>query len=224
MMTALSFTIRSTPSRRLSGALAAAAIAISLAGCSSLPSLPTPFKKAEVVPTPTGPTKVNTAKIPGNDSIPVLVDDHPITRYDITQRSMLMKIANAGGDEKAAREELIDEVLELQEAGKFNIVVPPAQVEAAYASIAQSLMLSSSGLTQALAGEGIDANTLKRRLLAQITWQQLVGKRAQETGQIKETDVTTALLAKGDPSALKSKEYTLQQIVFVVPSGSASAA
>jgi peptidyl-prolyl cis-trans isomerase SurA len=85
-------------------------------------------------------------------------------------------------------------------------------------------MLSPSGLTQALAGEGIDANTLKRRLLAQITWQQLVARRAQDTGQIKEADVTNALLAKGDPSVLKEKEYTLQQIVFVVPNGSPAAA
>ena len=35
--------------------------------------------------------------------------------------------------------------------------------------------------------------------------------------------MTTALLAKGDPQSLKTKEFTLQQIVFVVPSGSAAA-
>jgi peptidyl-prolyl cis-trans isomerase SurA len=203
--------------------LLACALAVAVAGCSSLPTLPNPFQKAEVVPTPTGPTKVDTGKNPGT-SIPVVVNDHPVTSYDIAQRTMLMKIANAGGDEKVAREELIDEVLELEEAGKFNIIVPPEQVEAAFAGIAQSLMLTSSGLTQALAGESIDANTLKRRLLAQITWQQLVAKRAQDTGQIKESDVTTALLAKGDPNALKTKEYTLQQIVFVVPSGSSPGA
>jgi peptidyl-prolyl cis-trans isomerase SurA len=201
--------------------LAAAAIALALAGCSEIAN---PFKRAEAVPAPTGPTKVDAGKIPGNESIPVVVNDHPITSYDISQRTKLMKLASAGSDEKAAREELVDEILELEEAGKFGIIIPPEQVEAAYASIAQNLKLTSSTLTQALSGEGIDSNTLKRRLLAQITWQQLVAKRAQETGQIKESDVTTALLAKGDPSALKSKEYTLQQIVFVVPSGSASAA
>ena len=48
--------------------------------------------------------------------------------------------------------------------------------------------------------------------------------RAQTSGDVKESDVTTALLAKGDPNALTTKEYTLQQIIFVVPSGSGAAA
>jgi peptidyl-prolyl cis-trans isomerase SurA len=209
---------RSSQPMRLVGALV---VAFALAGCSEISN---PFKKAEVVTPPTGPTKVDVGKIPGNESIPVVVDDHPITSYDITQRAKLMKLANSGSDEKAAREELVDEILELEEAARFGIVVPPDQVDSAYSSVAQNLKLTSATLTQALAGEGIDANTLKRRLLAQITWQQLVAKRAQETGQIKESDVTTALLAKGDPKDLTTKEYTLQQIVFVVPSGSPTSA
>jgi peptidyl-prolyl cis-trans isomerase SurA len=209
------------PRWRRASLLGVAAIALVLAGCSEIAN---PFKRAEAVPAPTGPTKVDVGKIPGNESIPVVVNDHPITSYDISQRTKLMKLANPGSDEKAAREELVDEILELEEAGKFGIIIPPEQVEAAYSSIAQNLKLTSSTLTQALSGEGIDATTLKRRLLAQITWQQLVVKRAQETGQIKESDVTTALLAKGDPGTLKSKEYTLQQIVFVVPNGSPPAA
>jgi peptidyl-prolyl cis-trans isomerase SurA len=196
-------------------------LAVAVAGCSEISN---PFKKAEVVTPPTGPTKVDVGKIPGNESIPVVVNDHPITSYDISQRAKLMKLANSGSDEKAAREELVDEILELEEAAKFGIVVPPDQVNGAYATIAQNLKLTSDTLTQALNGEGIDANTLKRRLLAQITWQQLVAKRAQETGQIKESEVTTALLAKGDPSEIKTKEYTLQQIVFVVPNGSPASA
>jgi peptidyl-prolyl cis-trans isomerase SurA len=82
--------------------------------------------------------------------------------------------------------------------------------------------MTPTQLTQALGGEGIDAATLKRRLEAQITWQQLVAARAQATGQVKASDVTEALLAKGDPTALTLKEYVLQQIVFVVPSGSSA--
>src|SRR6266550_852351 len=134
---------------------AAIALALALAGCSEISN---PFKRAEVVPTPTGPTKVDVGKIPGDSSIPVVVNDHPITNYDISQRAKLMKLANSGSaDEKTAREELVDELLELEEAAKFGIIVPPPQVEAAYASIAQNLKLTSTTLTQALSGEGIDA-------------------------------------------------------------------
>src|SRR6185436_11222594 len=97
------------------------------------------------------------------------------------------------------REDLIDEVLELGEGERVGLKVPEAQIESAYASIAQNLKLSPADLTKALAGEGIEPATLKRRLAAQITWQQLVAARARSSAQIRESEVTTALLAKGDP-------------------------
>jgi peptidyl-prolyl cis-trans isomerase SurA len=196
-------------------------LAAALGGCSDIPN---PFKPAVVVPAATGPTTVQTGKIGGGDSIPVVVDDRPITHYDIDQRVRLMQISGAPGGEKQATSDLVDETLEMEEASKAGVSIPAAQVDAAYASVASNLKLSSAGLTQALSGEGIDGNTLKRRLLAQITWQQLVVTRAQTTNQVKESDVTNALLAKGDPQSLTTKEYTLQQIVFVVPSGSPSSA
>jgi peptidyl-prolyl cis-trans isomerase SurA len=216
--------ITMTSLRRFSPAVlvAVTAIAAALAGCSSL-ELPNPFKPPAEKVTPTGPTTVNAGKIPGNNSIPVVVNDRPITRFDITQRAHLMQISGAKGDEKAAMEDLIEESLELEEAARVGLKVAQGQVDAAYASIAQNLKLSATDLTNALAGEGIEAATLKRRLLAQITWQQLVSARARESGQIKESEVTNALLAKGNPQTLKTKEYTLQQIVFVVASGSPAA-
>jgi peptidyl-prolyl cis-trans isomerase SurA len=206
----------------LAGAIAGGLL---LAGCSALDNISSlnPFKEKPTLIEPTGPTKVNAGKIPGNDSIPIVVNDRPITSFDIAQRMRLMRISGAKADEKDAREDLIDEVLELEEGARVGLVVPEEQVEAAYASIAQNLKLSAADLTKALGGEGIEPSTLKRRLAAQITWQQLVAARARSSSQIKESEVTTALLAKGDPTSLKTKEYTLQQIVFVVPSGSAAA-
>ncbi len=203
--------------------VAVTVLAVGLGACSALDNIPNPFKKEEPLVTATGPTKVQVGKIPGSESIPVIVNDHPVTRYDITQRQKLMSISGANGSEKAATEDLVDEILQLEEARRIGIDIPRDQVEAAYASIGANLKLSPEDLTKALNGEGIDPNTLKRRLLAQITWQQLVAGRARQGGQIKETDVTSALLAKGDPQSLKTKEYTLQQIVFVVPNGSSAA-
>jgi peptidyl-prolyl cis-trans isomerase SurA len=210
--------------KTLSPVLAAVILTGALGACSSLDAL-NPFKPKTTltIENPTGPTKVEVGKIPGNDSIPVVVNDRPVTRYDISQRMKLMQISGAQGTEKAATEDLIDEILMLDEAQRVGLNVPNEQVEAAYASIGQNLKLTPAGLSQALSGEGIEPNTLKRRLQAQIIWQQLVAAKARTTGQIKEADITSALLAKGDPSSLKTKEYTLQQIVFVVPTGSQAA-
>ncbi len=201
-----------------------AVAASTLAACSSI-SLPNPFDRSAAVatpPPPDEPVKVDTGRVPGTSSIAVLVNDQPITRYDVTQRARLMAIAGGKGGEKAATDELIDETLEMYEAGKRGVRVPDSTVDGAYASIASNLKLTPSQLTQALAQQGVDSSTLKKRLRAQVTWQQLVRARAQATTQVNSTDVAEALLAKGDPEELKLKEYTLQQIIFVVPSGSSS--
>jgi peptidyl-prolyl cis-trans isomerase SurA len=208
---------------RLCARIAAAALMASVvAACSSLPN---PFDRnanAEVTIPPPEEQKVDAGKIGGSNAIPVLVNDVPITRYDITQRTRLMAIAGVKGGEKAATDELINEALQMGEAQRRGLRVSAERINDAYAGIAGGLKMTPTQLTQALGGEGIDAATLKRRLEAQISWQQLVAARAQATGQVKASDVTEALLAKGDPTALTLKEYVLQQIVFVVPSGSSA--
>src|ERR1700730_1692331 len=79
--------------------LGAVMLAATLGGCHNSSN---PFKPTVVVPTPTGPTTVQTGKIGGSDAIPVVVDDHPITHYDIDQRVRLMQISGAPGGEKQA--------------------------------------------------------------------------------------------------------------------------
>lgn len=213
--------------RRLSRAAAIGGVILAVTGltaCSAVTDLFNRSAKTALVTEPSGEdaSKVQVSHLPGNSSIPVLVNDQPITRYDITQRAALMRIGGVKGGEKAATDELIDETLKMYEAAKRDVRVSDRQVDAAYATIAQNLKMNPDQLTKALAGEGIDDNSLKKRLRAQLTWQRLVLQRAQATTQVKTADVTQALLAKGDPEAMTATEYVLQQIVFVVPSGSPS--
>jgi peptidyl-prolyl cis-trans isomerase SurA len=157
-------------------------------------------------------------------TIKLLVNDSPITTYDISQRARLMTLAGEKGGEKAATEQLIDEIVELQDAKRRGLVVPQAQIDAAFASIATNLKLSTKQLTAALASRGIDAGSLKSRLKAQIAWQQLVKARIQRDAAVKPSDVTAALFAEsGSPDKITSTEFTLQQILFVVPKGSSTA-
>jgi peptidyl-prolyl cis-trans isomerase SurA len=156
----------------------------------------------------------------GKSSIAVLVNEDPITHYDIQQRVKLMRLGGAKPTEKIAIDELIDETLMLYEGRKRSIAVSQGQVDDAFASIGENMKLSPAQLTQALAQQGIDAGSLKRRLRSQITWQYLVQRRTQQTAKVTSKDVMDALLAKGDPSQLKITEFTLQQIVFVVPKDS----
>lgn len=156
-------------------------------------------------------------------SIKVKVDDQPITSYDIEQRARLLRISGAGGGTKAATEELIDETLKFIEAAKRSFSVSERRVDQAIAAISQGMGITPKQLEQGLAQEGVNIATLRRRIKSQMVWQQLVQARMSFETSVSSSDVTAALFAERGGEPLKTTEFTLQQIVFVVPGGSSSA-
>jgi peptidyl-prolyl cis-trans isomerase SurA len=168
------------------------------------------------------PVSSAVSRAPSNKPIPILVNDVPITQFDIAQRVKLNRLGGGKGGTQQAADELIDETLQSLEAQRRGVRAPDGPVDAAFASIAQRLKMSPTQLTAALRSEGIEAASLKKRLRAQMVWQQLVQQRTQTKGAVRSEDITAALLQKGDPESMTITEYILQQIVFVVPEGSSS--
>ena len=158
-----------------------------------------------------------------DSSIAVLVNEDPITHYDISQRQKLMALGGAKSSTKLATNELIDETLEMYEARKYGISVPASRVNTAYDSIAQNMKMTPAQFTRALNSRGVDSATLKQRLRAQMTWQILVQRRTRTKAQVKSQDIASAMLAKGNVDQMMLNEYMLQQIVFIVPAGSSPA-
>ncbi len=155
-------------------------------------------------------------------SIRVIVNGAIITSYDIGQRARLLPLFGNKGGEKAATEELIDEVIKLQEARKRAIAVSDAQVDAAFENLGKERKVNVKQMTQELGRMGIAAETMKRWIKAQMTWQQMVQARVRREGQVKSADIMSAMLQKGSPDDITVTEYVLQQIIFVVPSGSSA--
>lgn len=202
---------------RLSAVAAVVVGGLLLAACAST------GREAPNIPPPSDASRTSVkAETVSNSAIVALVNDQPITRYDVDQRSRLMRIGGVKSGRSAATEELIDEKLQVIEGLRRGVRVPDAQVEAAYGGIARQLKMSTSQLGQALRSEGINPKSLKERLRAQITWRSLVEARVQMEAQISTADVTAQLLARGPTESITLTEYMLQQIVFVVPSGSGS--
>jgi peptidyl-prolyl cis-trans isomerase SurA len=162
------------------------------------------------------------SRAPSNKSIPIVVNGEPITSYDINQRLRLMQLGGGGGSSRQAADELIDEMLQTLEGQRRGVSASGGQVDAAFGSIATNVKMTPAQLTAALRGEGIEADTLKKRLRAQLVWQQLVQQRTQVKGSVRADDVMAALREKGDPSSLTATEFTLQQIIFIVPQGSST--
>ncbi|MEZ5839298.1 MAG: SurA N-terminal domain-containing protein [Hyphomicrobiales bacterium] len=154
-------------------------------------------------------------------SIKALVNDEPITSFDVAQRSRLMALSGQGGSEKKALEELIDERLQVQEATRRNVAVSDSEVESAFSTIAQRSKISTAQLSQALRARGVDPSTLKDRIRAALAWRQVVQARFRATIQVREQDVVAALQKKGEEKKIKATEFTLKQVIFVIP-GNAS--
>ncbi|WP_321337067.1 SurA N-terminal domain-containing protein [Breoghania sp.] len=154
-------------------------------------------------------------------TIKVIVNDQPITSYDIDQRARLIQLTArkpASVARRMAKEELIDERLKAQEAKRRGISVSDARVNEAFANIARRTKMSASQLGKALRQSGVNPDTLKKRIRMEMIWLNVVRSRFSAQINISEQDVLAEMLkqdkAKDDNKTL---EYTLTQIIFVVP-------
>jgi peptidyl-prolyl cis-trans isomerase SurA len=86
--------------------------------------------------------------------------------------------------------------------------------------MSRRMHLTADQLTGALAHAGIDAATLKARIRADISWQQIVRGKFQSSLQVRDKDVRDKLKDKDDKKEV-GYEYVLRPILFVVQPGSA---
>ncbi len=153
-------------------------------------------------------------------SIKLVVNDQPITTYDVSQRARLLRLtAGLSGNAatRAAQEDLIEETLKKQTARQYGISVSQAEVDAAFAQIASRVNLSPAQLSQALQQSGASAETLKSRLEGELVWASVVRARLSESINIDQDDVVAALRERTADGADTSTEYDLQRVIFVVP-------
>ena len=154
--------------------------------------------------------------------IEVVVNGIPITSYDIDQRVALQRISGETPNRTVAANQLIDETIQISEAVRLGGTISTAQVDAAFATIARQVGMGITEFNGALREAGVDPDTLKRRLSAQIAWSGLLQLRTQMTAVVRQDAVTQALIAGGRQTETV-REYQLQQIVFVVPANSTDA-
>jgi len=158
--------------------------------------------------------------------IVALVNGQPITALDVEYRSKFMQLSTKKvPPRKEVIDSLIDEILEVNEAKRFTLEVPDADVDNAFTRIATSMGLDAQKFAQVLASSGTNADTLKRRLRAQIAWTSLVRGRFKASLEIRDSDVEAQLqLHKPDEKDQVGYEYIMNPVVFIVPRGSPESA
>ncbi|WP_422375920.1 SurA N-terminal domain-containing protein [Roseibium sp.] len=160
---------------------------------------------------------------PAHAAIRVIVNDVPITDYDISQRARLITLTqrkSASAAKKQAKEELIDDQVKLGEATRMGVDISQSEVDNAYANIARNVKMSPAQLNKALRSGGVKPDTLKARLKAQLAWSRIVRSRFSGNIDVNESDIIAALKKTDEEDRKKSVEYDLKRIIVVVPKSS----
>ncbi len=157
------------------------------------------------------------------------VNGEVITDYDIEQRTKFNIMAShKTPPRKDVIEELIDDKLKAQIARRYKIDLTDKDVDAQFADMAKRMHLTADQLTKLLGQGGVDAKTLKAKILADLSWQAIVFGRYQASLTVSEASINEELKKGGDNKGGNNKgesevgyDYTLRAILFLVPEGNA---
>jgi peptidyl-prolyl cis-trans isomerase SurA len=153
--------------------------------------------------------------------VAVFVNGAPITNYDIEQRSKFTQLSTQKTPpRKETLDELIEEKIRIQEALRYNMDVPKADIDRGVGNMASRAGMNIDQFTQFLASKGIGIETIRSRMRSDIAWGQLVRARFPATLAIEDKEIRDALEKKGGGADAVAHDYRLREILFIVPKGS----
>ena len=152
----------------------------------------------------------------------MLVNDDPITVYDVEQRQRFLAVTTqeqpSPALKKKATDMLIEERLQIQQAKKLGITPSEEDVTKVLAGMAKNNNMNPEQLGAALGQMGVNIKTLRDRIRAQVVWQDLIRKKFRRDVSIAETDVDKALGSGADAEAPKEETtFQLRQVKYEIP-------
>ncbi len=156
--------------------------------------------------------------------IKYVVNGAAITNFDIQHRAAFLKLQRKKGNlSKMAADDMVNQALRQNEIKRLGVRVSDDAVNQAYARFAKSNKMTPKQLNGVMDQAGVTSEHFKEYIRTQMGWNQALSSRYKaQGGLMTEQDAVRKMLEQGGtkPSAT---EYTLQQIIFVVPkSGSAN--
>ncbi|HET7806079.1 MAG TPA: SurA N-terminal domain-containing protein [Pseudolabrys sp.] len=159
---------------------------------------------------------------PAAAQVVVIANGSPITEYDIQQR---MKLDASATHKTATRQQIIDDLiddrLKISKAKVYGLEVDDYEVSRAFEGMATRQHITVQQFSQVLERAGISPNTVKARIRAELTWQQLIRGKFGSSLQVGDSDVANALKSRNESEApAVGYIYTLYPVTIVVPRGS----
>jgi peptidyl-prolyl cis-trans isomerase SurA len=162
-----------------------------------------------------------------SESVAALVNDDPISSYDLRQRMRLL-VATTGVQpseqnmaqiEREAMRGLVDEHLEMQEVKSIeqkqkdlHLEPDDAEIDDNMSEIAKQSGISREQLVSTLKSDGVDPRTLREQIKAQMSWTHYIGARFRDSVVIGDNQVSSAV-AQANAASLKP-QYNLA-LIFI---------
>ena len=170
-----------------------------------------------------------------NQGVIATVNDRPITSFDITQRLKLKSIlgqdTSGGTARKAALNALIDDVIKIAEAKKFQVEATDVQIDNQLDRMAQGLKTDAAGLKNKLEKQGIAVGALRQFISAQIGFGRILSGKYQINTEVKADEIDRKLAEIQQKAGTRIKEimsdprmkpvtvYSIQQINLPLDAG-----
>lgn len=150
-----------------------------------------------------------------------VVNDIIISTFDLDQRiKLVMVTSNAQGADAAKRlrpqvlRQLVDELLQLQEAQKANVKITTEELEKNFKRIAQQNQTTTDAINKMLDDNGIARVTLQNQLKADLAWQKLIQGRLAARVTVSDEEVDAAY--QQALRAASQTQYLVSEIFIAV--------
>ncbi len=152
-----------------------------------------------------------------------VVNDIIISTYDLDQRIKLVMVTSGSqGPEVANRlrpqvlRQLIDELLQLQEAQKYNVKITQDDLDKNFKRIAQQNNITVDSIYKMLDDNGIARSTLQNQIKADLAWQKLIQQRLAPRVTVSDDEVDNVFKQMQESS--KKTQYAVSEIFLQVDS------
>ena len=152
----------------------------------------------------------------------VVVNDYPITDFDIDQRMRLKQaLGSSGGSEaqqrKAALEELIDDVIKEAEAKRYKLEPNDQQIADSIEKMAKNIGTTTKGLTETLKARGVSIGTLNQYVKSSIAFNWIASRQYNVKVEVDPAEVDRRMAnIQSDPRFRPVEVYELQEISLPV--------
>lgn len=127
-------------------------------------------------------------------SAAVTINDRSVTYWEIEQRARFLALLNAPGDPlERAREDLVNERLQVAAAERLGVAASAEELEEGLAEFAGRVNLGTDEFIGQLEAQGVAAETFRDFVYAGITWRNVLRSQFGARAQVTEEEVDRAL-------------------------------